>query len=157
MSTAEYTAEYTAAKEEALATAEVPDGHRRLYELALAVKDLKERKEKATEYLKKVNLALERIQLTDIPDAMAKANMRTVTFKGVGRLQLAPDVYVSYSEHREEAFEWLRDNGFSNCITETVNASTLKAIFRKKIKDGEELPDEVFKITPSTRASLVKA
>lgn len=157
MSTAEYTAEYVATKEEALATAEVPEGHRRLYELALTVKDLKERKEKATEYLKKVNLALERIQLTDIPDAMAEANMRTVTFKGVGRLQLAPDVYVSYSERREEAFEWLRDNGFSNCITETANASTLKAIFRKKIKDGEELPDELFKITPFTRATLVKA
>lgn len=159
MSTAEYTAEYMAAKAEevAQATAAVPESHRRLYDLALQLRDLKEKKDKATEYLKKVNLALERIQLTEIPDAMAEADIRTVTFKGVGRLQMAPDVYVSFSEHKEEAFDWLRDNGFSNCISETANASTLKAIFRKKIKEGEPLPDEIFKIVPFTRATLVKA
>jgi hypothetical protein len=42
-------------------------------------------------------------------------------------------------------------------IVETYNASSLKALFRRMIADGAEIPDEVFNVTPFIRASIVKA
>jgi len=107
--------------------------------------------------LKQVNIEYDRMRMSDIPEAMAEGDVRTMTVEGAGRISLTADVYVSYSGKEDEAFEWLNDNGFGNVIKETANSSSLKAIFRQMIRDGKPLPDEVFKITPFTRASLTKA
>jgi hypothetical protein len=53
--------------------------------------------------------------------------------------------------------QWLRDCGYGDLITETYNASSIKAIFRKMIVEGAEIPGDTFAVTPFTRASLVKA
>ena len=156
METVSNTAEYTQQLASAASDVQVPPELQSLYDLALKMKDLQEKKEKAEEYLKKVNIVLERLRTTDIPDAMAEANMKTVTFTGVGRIQLAADVYVSYADHKEEAFSWMTENGYSNVVQETMNASTVKAIFRKMLKEGKPVPDTIFRITPFTRASIVR-
>jgi hypothetical protein len=42
-------------------------------------------------------------------------------------------------------------------ITETYNASSLKALFRRMISEGVDIPDDIFNVQPFIRASIVKA
>lgn len=154
-STAEYTDALTEGKIAEFAAAN--PGLDRIIALARRQKQLQEWKEVLDGRLKNLNIELDRIRVSELPEAMAAAELRTLTIAGLGRVQLTADVYVSFSENKEKAFEWLNDNGYSNTIQETVNASTIKAVFRGMIKEGKPLPDEIFKITPFTRASIVKA
>lgn len=157
MDTASYTAEYRQRQNTKVNGAEVPPELAQLRDLAARMVSLQAHKDALEDQLKAINIELDRLRTKDIPDAMAETDTRTVTFSGIGRVQLAADVYVSYSDKKEQAFGWLTNNGYSNCIQETVNASVVKAIFRKMIKEGQPLPDNIFKITPFTRASIVKA
>lgn len=61
-------------------------------------------------------------------------------------------------EHWEQCdlHDWLARQGAADLITETVNASSLKALLRRKIKDGVEVPHELVKISPYTYAAIVK-
>lgn len=51
---------------------------------------------------------------------------------------------------------WLARQGAADLITETVNASSLKALLRRKMKDGVEVPPELVKVSPYTYAAIVK-
>lgn len=42
-------------------------------------------------------------------------------------------------------------------IKETYNSSSIKALFRRMIKEGTMPPEEIFNISPFVRASIVKA
>ncbi len=101
---------------------------------------------------------LDDLRLRKIPDLMASLEVKTTTFTGLGRVQLAADLYAStISGKKEDAMTWLRDCGYGDMIKPTVNSSSLKALFRQQIKAGVMPPDDIFKITPFTRASIVKA
>lgn len=101
---------------------------------------------------------LDDLRLRRIPDLMASLEVKTTTFSGLGRVQLASDLYAStLPGKKDDAFQWLRDCGYGDMIKPTVNASSLKALFRQQIKAGAMPPDDIFKITPFTRASIVKA
>ena len=109
------------------------------------------------EQLKEINKEYDRLRTGSIPEAMAEDGIQTIKVEGIGRVGLTSDVYVSYADNKEAAFMWLAEHGLGACITETVNASTLKAAFRKMIREGEPLPDDIFRITPFSRASITKA
>lgn len=124
--------------------------------LARHMKDLQGKKEALESDLKEINKALDQVRLKDIPEAMAESDIRTLTIEGVGRVQLAMDCYATIKD-KEAGYSWLRENGYSGLITEYVQPSTFKATVKDAIKDGQEFPDELFSITPFTRASIVKA
>jgi hypothetical protein len=58
---------------------------------------------------------------------------------------------------KEAAFEWLRENGLGELITETVNASTLSAQARKMLEDGTELDADIFNVSVFPTTSITKA
>lgn len=98
------------------------------------------------------------LRLKKVPEMMAACQVGTTVFPGIGRLQTASDLYASTKKGmKEEAKTWLRDCGYGEMIVETYNSSSLKALFRRMIKDGSFPPDEIFNVTPFTRASIVKA
>lgn len=100
---------------------------------------------------------LDELRLRKIPDLMAELKLRTATFTGIGRVQLAEDLYCSTRKGmKDDAMQWLRDCGYADMIAETYNASSMKALVRQLIKDGTETP-EFLNVTPFTRASIVKA
>ena len=113
-------------------------------------------KDEMDERRKYLTEALDQLRLKDIPEAMAEADIRTLTIDGVGRVQLAMDVYASIKD-KQAGYEWLAENGYDGLITEYVQPSTFKAAVKDALHNGQEFPEELFSITPFTRASIVKA
>ena len=129
-----------------------------LRSLCMSMKDLQAQKDALEEQLSGINKALDVIRTKDIPELMESLGLKNATFDGIGRVQLAADLYASTREgKREAAMQWLRDCGYDDMIIETYNASSLKALFRRQIAVGAEIPDDIFNVHPFIRASVVKA
>ena len=129
-----------------------------LRSLCVSMKDLQAQKDALEEQLSGINKALDVIRTKDIPELMELLGLKNATFDGIGRVQLAADLYASTREgKREAAMQWLRDCGYDDMIIETYNASSLKALFRRQIAAGAEIPDDIFNVHPFIRASVVKA
>ena len=106
--------------------------------------------------LSEVNDEFDVIRLKSLPDAMAEAEVASLVIEGVGRVQLAGDVYASIlAEDKDAAFEWLRGNNYGDLIKETVASGTLKSWAKECTENGVDLP-QIFKVTPFSRASIVK-
>lgn len=124
----------------------------------LAMKNLQARKEALESELSQVNKDLDHMRVNVIPPIMESLGVRTATFEGLGRVQLAADIYASTREGKKaDAMQWLRDCGYADMIQESYNASSLKALFRRQIAEGADIPDDIFNVTPFIRASIVKA
>lgn len=129
-----------------------------LRSLCVIMKDMQAQKEKLEEELSTINKSIDIIRTKDIPELMESLGLKNATFDGIGRVQLAADLYASTREgKREAAMQWLRDCGYDDMIIETYNASSLKALFRRQIAAGAEIPDDIFNVHPFIRASVVKA
>lgn len=128
-----------------------------LIDMIKEMAEMQRRKELLEGKMKEVNKRLDQLRLSEIPEMMAALEIPNITVTEIGRVTLTADVYASIPpDGKEQAYEWLNDNGFGNCITETVNASTLKALMRRRLRDGEEIPEKLFRITPFTRASITR-
>jgi len=122
------------------------------------MKELQGQKDKLETELSDINKELDVIRTKKIPELMESMELRNVTIEGLGRVQLAADIYASTREgQKEAAMTWLRDCGYDNMITETYNASSIKALFRRLMADGADIPDDIFNVQPFLRASIVKA
>ena len=122
------------------------------------MKELQGKKDKLETELSDINKELDVIRTKKIPELMESMELRNVTIEGLGRVQLAADIYASTREgQKETAMTWLRDCGYDNMTTETYNAASLKALFRRMIADGADIPDDIFNVQPFIRASIVKA
>lgn len=126
----------------------------RLLEMAQQMRAKQADKDRLEAELKEVNKALDQLRLKDIPEFMAENDIRTVTFDGIGRVQLAMDVYATMID-KEQCYAWLAANGYDGLIRPYVQPSTFKASVKEALKDGQEFPAELFNITPFTRASIV--
>lgn len=128
-----------------------------LRELCVEMRSWQAEKEQIEERLKIVNEQLDFVRLRKIPEAMEKLELRTATFEGIGRVQLAGDLYCStISGRKAEAMQWLRDCGYEDMISESYNAASMKALIRRLLEEGTAAP-EFMSVTPFTRASIVKA
>lgn len=125
--------------------------------LCQQMRALEDRKEAVEAELKAVNEELELVRKIKIPELMTAMDLRNATYEGIGRVQLAEDIYASTrAGQKEAAMRWLRDLGYEDMISETYNASSLKALFRRMIKAGQPIDETLFSVTPFTRASIVK-
>ncbi len=125
--------------------------------LCIEMRTLEDRKTELEEQLKLINQQYDIVRLRKIPQLMESLQIRNATFTGIGRVQLAADIYASTREGRKaEAIQWLRDLGYDEMVSETYNASSMKALFRRLIEQGANIPSDIFNVTPFTRASIVK-
>lgn len=128
-----------------------------LRDLVAKMVELQAEKEILAAKVKENNEALDYLRLKQIPELMEALGIKNATYEGLGRVQLASDLYANTKEGQKDAgIQWLRDCGYDNMITEGYNASSLKALFRRMIVDGAEIPGEIFNVTPFTRASVVQ-
>lgn len=124
--------------------------------MARTMRMLQAEKEQLEETVKAINIQLDELRLRQIPEAMAEADLRTLTIEGVGRVQLAMDLYATIKD-KEAGYIWLQESGFGGLIVPYVQPSTFKAAVKEALKAGQEFPEELFNIQPFTRASIVKA
>jgi len=127
-----------------------------IIEMARNMRMLQAEKSQLEETLKQINVQLDDLRLKQIPEAMAEEDIRTLTIEGVGRVQLAMDLYASIKD-KAAGYEWLQEHGYDGLITEYVQPSTFKAAVKDALKQGQSFPEELFNIQPFTRASIVKA
>jgi len=113
-------------------------------------------KEELEERVKFLNIQLDDIRLKQIPDAMAELELKSLTIEDVGRVQLANDCYATIAD-KAAGYAWLEENGYGGLIVPYVQPSTFKAAVKEAMKAGQEFPEELFRIQPFVRASIVKA
>lgn len=125
--------------------------------LCAQMKELQNRKEEVEVGLSLINADLDNLRLKLIPEMMDQMEVKNATFEGLGRVQLASDLYCSTKAgQKENAMQWLRDCGYGEMIAETYNATSMKSLVRQLIVAGTEIP-EFLNVTPFIRASIVKA
>lgn len=97
------------------------------------------------------------IRLKDLPDLMQDEGYKNLSVTGVGRVALRVDVYASIpASSKDEAYAWLIANGHEGMVAPYVQPGTLKAWCRGMLRDGVELPPELFKVVPFTMATITK-
>lgn len=127
-----------------------------LVELILKMKELQAEIDEHETYTKALRKEFDQLRLFDIPNMMAELD--TTSIRGeYGRCTLTSDLHVSVLD-KVKLHEWLEEGGNGSLIVPTVNAQTLKAFCKEQVKSGEiELPEEILKISPFSRAVLYKA
>jgi len=128
-----------------------------LTDLIREMNRVQQEKDQLEETLKKVNSRFDHLRLAAIPNKMDEEGIPNITIEGIGRVSLTSDAYVSIKAGmKDQAWQWLSDNGHGDLITETVNPSSLKAAVKQMIGKAEEVPEDLFNVTPFTRASITR-
>lgn len=126
-------------------------------DIVRAMDQIQKDKDAADEVAKQIGKEFDFLRLKMIPTRFEEEGIENLKVEGVGRVSLTGDMYVSIlADNRDKAYEYFRDIGKGSLITESINSSTLKATVKAMIKSGEEIPEELIKVTPFTRASITK-
>jgi hypothetical protein len=114
-----------------------------------------------------------RLRFTTVPSRMEDEGITNIGIEGVGRTHLEDDIRVAVADS-DALRQWLTDNEKEDIITETVNAQTLAAFLRNRMKENAARvgamkgvnidpkallpmpPPEVLVITPVVR-SVIKS
>lgn len=99
--------------------------------------------------------AYDTLRFTIVPKLMTDEEISSVNVAGVGRVNLQDDVQVKVL-NQLGLRDWLVANDLEDMIKPTVNAQTLAAFVRRRIKDGTELPGDV-EVKPIVRAVITRA
>ncbi len=119
--------------------------------------DLEDRIIAVDSLLKELKSVADLLTTKLIPDLMAGMCLDRARLSGIGEIKMCVDLYCSIpAAAREEAKQWLSSHGFGDLITETVNASTLRAWAKEQLLNGEEIPDDLFRIFPVTKVKLTR-
>lgn len=101
--------------------------------------------------------AFDWLRISHMPVRMDDEDLDSFTVEGVGRVYLTASLNASIKAGAKEgAYEYLTDNGHGDLISTTVNASSLKALAKKKIQDNDPLPADLFNVSPMTTANIQK-
>lgn len=126
-------------------------------ELIHRFNELKLHKEGLEADLKEVNAEYDFIRMALIPERFEDEAIGKMTVNGVGTVSISHDMYVSLKADRKaDALQYLKDIGKGSIVQESVNSSTLRAVVKQMVKDGEQVPDELFNVHPFARASITK-
>ena len=117
--------------------------------------ELRQMHEKIDEHKCAIGKLYDHIRTNVVPAKMDEEGVDNITVTGVGRVSLTSDIYLRVVD-KEKSFDWLEENGHADMIVSNVNSSSLKALLRRMLRDGVELPQDVFAVTPFTRASITK-
>lgn len=125
-------------------------------DLAILQAKLKEAHEAAEDIKSTLGKVYDWVRTIALPERMDEEGLETMKVVGVGRVSLTADLHA-FIKDKETGYQWLEDHGHGDLVTETVNAASLKALLRRMMRDGQEIPEDIFKVTPFTRASITKA
>lgn len=130
-------------------------------ELAMMQQALSILTDMSDELKKSLQKVLDRIRLGALPNKMQEEGMESFKLAGVGLVYTVSDMHVGLvkdpdGQEPAEAYEWLEDRGHGDLIKRTVHNASLKALVKSLIRDGVAIPDDLFQVTPFTRAQVRK-
>lgn len=102
------------------------------------------------------------LRFTTVPTLMDDEEITSLSVDDVGRVNIQDDLSLSVKD-KEALHDWLTNQDLEDMIIPSVNAQTLTAFFRGRIKegkkqDGKELPNpEIVEVTPFVRASITRS
>lgn len=100
--------------------------------------------------------AYDRLRFTIVPSFMEDDGITSLTVEGVGRVNVMDDIQCQVAD-KDGLYDWLREEDMADLIQNTVNAQTLAAALRKRLKEGKPMPPEkAVKVTPITRAQITR-
>lgn len=126
-----------------------------LKEMVENMKVMADKKEELGNQLKIVNAHYDVLRMESIPEKMDSEGVENIRLEGIGRVSLTADMFVATTD-KAGLYKWFHDNGLADLIQETVNASTLKAFVKRRIKEAKDIPADFLRVTPFTRASITK-
>lgn len=128
-----------------------------LKKLVEAMHAVKKTKEELEANLKEANAEFDVLRFELIPTQMENDGVERVSYEGIGRVSLTADLRVTVlAQNKAGLMSWFRKNKLGDLVSETINASTLKAWVKKRMTDGKTVPSELLNVTPITRASITK-
>lgn len=103
------------------------------------------------------------LRFTVIPNLMDGEGLTNIGVEHIGKVHLQDDVSVTV-ENKDGLRDWLTENQLEDMITESVNAQTLAAFVRRRIREAAEkketepdLPSgKIIKIKPIVRAVITR-
>lgn len=126
-------------------------------EFTRAFVTLRQIKDLIEESLKPFDKFYEEVKGIKLPAAFEAHGVPTVTLEEGYRVTVAYNVRASVKGgQRDAAYQWLRDNGLGDIITDTVNASTLSALARSMAEENKELDTELFTVAILPTTSVTK-
>lgn len=126
-------------------------------EVVKQLRALKDTKDGVDEQAKLLQSTIDHLELSVLPEKMAEEGIENIRVTGAGRLHVRADLRVSTKGGlRDALIEWFETNGLEDLVTETVNASTLKAWVKEAQRKGLPVPEDFINISPYERAILTK-
>lgn len=118
----------------------------KIFALADRLKAAKDRKKDLDAQIKEVTAAIEQLDLA-LSDAMAEAECERFSRNG-STFYLNTRLFASpVAGHKEELFQALKDNGFGEIVTETVNANTLASFVKEQMSlNNDEIPEWISEV-----------
>jgi hypothetical protein len=90
-----------------------------------------------------------------VPEKFESEGVSTTTLKEGYRVTISALVRAS-TRDMEKGILWMRENGYSDIVKETISASTLAALAKDLAQEGKELPDSHFNVFFGSNTSLTK-
>ena len=109
-----------------------------IFELADQLKEMKDRKKDLEVEVKSITAEIERIDL-ELSDAMAEAECERFSRNG-STFYLNTRLFASpLAGRKDDMINAIKDNGYGDIVTETVNANTLASFVKeqKNLNDDE--------------------
>ena len=119
------------------------------------MRDLAGEKAGLEDQLKLINAEYDVIRMETLPEKMDNEGVENLKVAGIGRVSLTADMFVATVD-KQGLFQWFREQHLGDMIQDTVNASTLKAFVKRRMKEGKDVPTDYLRVTPFTRASITK-
>lgn len=111
-----------------------------IFSLADQLKELKERKKDLDTEVKALNAEIEKLDM-ELSDAMAEAECERFSRNG-STFYLNTRLFASpVAGRKDEMIMALKDNGYGDIVTETVNANTLASFVKEQMSlNSDEVP-----------------
>lgn len=114
----------------------------RIFELADKLLELREEKDRLKELTKQNNEEIDRVE-QELAEEMRVNEIDN--FKRSGRT-FYPIVKTWASPQRgrrEAVYEWMKENGYGDLVTETVHAQRFNSMINEMIEDDGTIPDDL--------------
>lgn len=115
-------------------------------------------KDKLEELDKTFSALYEQYKKEVLPELFEDEGITSLPLAEGFRVGIRGDFRASIREgKREEAYAWLKQNGLSNLITDTVNSSSLSAAARYESEEnGKDFPEALFNVAIIPTTSVTK-